>query len=85
MIGYALMARMSANAELRTYGSSPDHEAIQRRAAVLIGIAQALARELRLRPRTGRRTALDMSLDRDWGFDSLSRAELLCGSSAPSR
>jgi 1-acyl-sn-glycerol-3-phosphate acyltransferase len=45
--------------------------------AALVDIAQDLARELGLKPRVGRRAALDMVLDRDWGFDSLSRAELL--------
>ena len=46
-------------------------------AAMLRAVAQQLARELSLQPRIGRRDALDLSLGRDWGFDSLSRAELL--------
>jgi len=49
----------------------------QQQEAALISIAQELARELNLRPTAQRRAALDMSLGRDWGFDSLSRAELL--------
>jgi acyl carrier protein len=43
----------------------------------LLIIAQDLARELRPRRRTTLRAGLNSSLDRDWGFDSLSRAELL--------
>jgi len=48
--------------------------------AALIRVALGLARELHSRPRPlacGSGT-LDAELDRDWGFDSLSRAELLC-------
>lgn len=45
--------------------------------APLLAIARALARELNLKPRPGSRNPLDLSLERDWGFDSLSRAELL--------
>src|SRR6516165_11880901 len=43
----------------------------------LVEIAQGLAHELRPRRRTALRAGLDSSLERDWGFDSLSRAELL--------
>jgi 1-acyl-sn-glycerol-3-phosphate acyltransferase len=43
----------------------------------LIGIARALAHELWPGRRAVERAGLDSSLDRDWGFDSLSRAELL--------
>jgi 1-acyl-sn-glycerol-3-phosphate acyltransferase len=46
-------------------------------ADILFAIAQDLARELSLKPRFGQRDRLDLSLERDWGFDSLSRAELL--------
>lgn len=56
---------------------APAAQLAQQRKATLIGIAQELARELSLSPRMGRRDAIDMSLGRDWGFDSLSRAELL--------
>ena len=45
--------------------------------AALVQVAQHLARELHPRRRAARRAGLDSSLDRDWGFDSLSRAELL--------
>ncbi len=54
---------------------APDNN--RQQAETLHAIAQELARELRLQPRPGRRDALDLSLVRDWGFDSLSRAELL--------
>jgi len=43
----------------------------------LIEIAQGLAHQLRPRRRTTMRAGLNGSLERDWGFDSLSRAELL--------
>jgi 1-acyl-sn-glycerol-3-phosphate acyltransferase len=43
----------------------------------LLEIAQGLAHELHPRQRTALRAGLNSSLDRDWGFDSLSRAELL--------
>jgi non-ribosomal peptide synthetase component F len=45
--------------------------------AALIAIAQDLAHELYPRRRTALRAGLNSSLERDWGFDSLSRAELL--------
>ena len=43
----------------------------------LVEIAQGLAYELRPRRRSVLRAGLNSSLERDWGFDSLSRAELL--------
>ena len=43
----------------------------------LVEIAQVLAHELHPRRRTALRAGLNSSLERDWGFDSLSRAELL--------
>lgn len=43
----------------------------------LVRIARELARELWPGRRAIDRAGLDSSLDRDWGFDSLSRAELL--------
>lgn len=43
----------------------------------LVKIAQGLAQELHPRRRARLRAGLDSSLERDWGFDSLSRAELL--------
>jgi 1-acyl-sn-glycerol-3-phosphate acyltransferase len=43
----------------------------------LVKIARDLARELWPGRRAVDRAGLDSSLDRDWGFDSLSRAELL--------
>jgi len=43
----------------------------------LVEIARALARELNPRRRQIVHAGLDSSLERDWGFDSLSRAELL--------
>ena len=43
----------------------------------LTEIAQGLAHELHPRRRTALRAGLNSSLERDWGFDSLSRAELL--------
>jgi non-ribosomal peptide synthetase component F len=42
-----------------------------------VEIAQGLARELHPRRRTALRAGLNSSLEREWGFDSLSRAELL--------
>jgi 1-acyl-sn-glycerol-3-phosphate acyltransferase len=47
------------------------------RGAELLGIARALAHELNPQRRGLERLTLDDALDRDWGFDSLSRAELL--------
>jgi 1-acyl-sn-glycerol-3-phosphate acyltransferase len=46
-------------------------------AEVLIRIANELQQELHARRGAGRRIGLNGSLERDWGFDSLSRAELL--------
>lgn len=43
----------------------------------LLGIARDLAHELWPGRRAAERAGLDSSLERDWGFDSLSRAELL--------
>ena len=43
----------------------------------LVRIAQGLAHELHPRRRAALHAGLNSSLDRDWGFDSLSRAELL--------
>ena len=43
----------------------------------LVEIAQGLAHELHPRRRTTLHAGLNSSLERDWGFDSLSRAELL--------
>jgi 1-acyl-sn-glycerol-3-phosphate acyltransferase len=43
----------------------------------LVGIAQGLAHELHPRRRAALHAGLNSSLERDWGFDSLSRAELL--------
>jgi 1-acyl-sn-glycerol-3-phosphate acyltransferase len=43
----------------------------------LVEIARGLAHELHPRQRTALRAGLNSSLERDWGFDSLSRAELL--------
>ncbi|HUH83840.1 MAG TPA: AMP-binding protein, partial [Stellaceae bacterium] len=45
--------------------------------AALLGIAQDLALELHPRRRAALHAGLSSSLERDWGFDSLSRAELL--------
>ena len=57
--------------------NNPTTEVTRRHEVALIDITRQLAQELSLRPRTGRRAALDLTLDHDWGFDSLSRAELL--------
>jgi 1-acyl-sn-glycerol-3-phosphate acyltransferase len=46
-------------------------------ATQLIAIARALHRELHPRSRGAARLGLASALERDWGFDSLSRAELL--------
>jgi 1-acyl-sn-glycerol-3-phosphate acyltransferase len=46
-------------------------------AAGLLDIARDLHHELHPRSRAGERAGLDSALERDWGFDSLSRAELL--------
>jgi 1-acyl-sn-glycerol-3-phosphate acyltransferase len=45
--------------------------------ASVLQIARGLAHELWPARRSVQRAGLDSSLDRDWGFDSLSRAELL--------
>lgn len=45
--------------------------------AALLKVARDLAHELHPRRRSARRAGLDSSLERDWGFDSLSRTELL--------
>ncbi len=45
--------------------------------AALVKVARDLAHELHPRRRAAWRAGLDSSLERDWGFDSLSRAELL--------
>lgn len=66
---------------------APDHSQMASRIAVLrsdtasseatlLKVARDLAHELHPRRRAARRAGLDSSLDRDWGFDSLSRAEL---------
>lgn len=49
----------------------------QQQATALIAIASGLAQELGLERRQTRTDPLDQTLGRDWGFDSLSRAELL--------
>ena len=54
-----------------------DIEAREAAATALMEIAQGLAYELHPRRRTALHAGLDSSLERDWGFDSLSRAELL--------
>lgn len=46
-------------------------------AAAVIEIARRLHQELHPRSQIGKRAGLDISLERGWGFDSLSRAELL--------
>ncbi|MCW5747550.1 MAG: AMP-binding protein [Alphaproteobacteria bacterium] len=43
----------------------------------VVGIARGLAREIHPHRRAAQRAGLDSSLDQDWGFDSLTRAELL--------
>ena len=45
--------------------------------AAVLRIARELAREIQPGRRAVERAGLDSSLDEDWGFDSLSRAELL--------
>jgi 1-acyl-sn-glycerol-3-phosphate acyltransferase len=45
--------------------------------AALVTLARDLAHELDPRRRAAQRAGLDSSLEHDWGFDSLSRAELL--------
>ena len=47
------------------------------RGAALVKIALALHQELHPHSRAAARAGFDSSLDRDWAFDSLSRAELL--------
>ena len=56
---------------------APDDLSRDEAGAVLLRIADELVRELHPRRRTAIRAGLEGSLDRDWGFDSLSRAELL--------
>lgn len=55
----------------------PGEESRQDAGTALVEIARALARELNPRRRQIVHAGLDSSLERDWGFDSLSRAELL--------
>jgi 1-acyl-sn-glycerol-3-phosphate acyltransferase len=55
---------------------APAYAAARSEAAV-IKIARDLAQQLHPRRRSWQNAGLDSSLDRDWGFDSLSRAELL--------
>ena len=52
-------------------------ERIEIKDAALLKIARDLARELQPGRKAMERAGLDSSLDQDWGFDSLSRAELL--------
>ena len=54
-----------------------DIESREDAGVALTKIAQGLAHELHPRRRTALRAGLNSSLERDWGFDSLSRAELL--------
>lgn len=60
----------------RSAPAAADLQASAEVAATVVALAQELSREL-FPARQARRTDLDASLDRDWGFDSLSRAELL--------
>ena len=57
-----------------------DIEVREAAATALMEIAQGLAYELHPRRRTALRAGLDSSLERDWGFDSLTR-----GTPAPRR
>ena len=55
----------------------PETIAAEEAEQTLVGLARDLAHELWPGRRAVGRANLDSSLDRDWGFDSLSRAELL--------
>ncbi len=62
------------NGEARKTGAPPSKAAIT---AGLISIARDLQRELHPQGRNLGQAGLDSALEREWGFDSLSRAELL--------
>ena len=62
------------SSDARRTGEPPSKAAIE---AGLMSIARDLRRELHPQGRNLGQAGLDSALDRDWGFDSLSRAELL--------
>src|SRR3954447_3051171 len=69
------MAATGREVKAMTETAASQHN--EQRVTALLGIAEELVLELSLKPRRGRRDRLDLSLAQDWGFDSLSRAELL--------
>jgi 1-acyl-sn-glycerol-3-phosphate acyltransferase len=62
---------------LATPPGQPEAIAAETAEQTLVKLARDLAHELWPGRRAADRAGLDSSLDRDWGFDSLSRAELL--------
>ena len=68
----AIREKPNTQAESLARQLSSDGESTEK---ALLSIAGQLARELRPRQHV-RRAGVDSSLERDWGFDSLSRAEL---------
>ena len=68
---------MSDAAKLSATPRTGEPPAVHAPGAVLLQIARELARELQPGRKAVERAGLDSSLDDDWGFDSLSRAELL--------
>ena len=68
---------MSDAAKLSATPRTGEPPAVHAPEAVLLQIARELARELQPGRKAVERAGLDSSLDDDWGFDSLSRAELL--------
>lgn len=68
--------RNGMNRERETQGRSGNGSRAQD--AALVAIARKLAEELHSKGHPCPQSPLDAELDRDWGFDSLSRAELVC-------
>jgi 1-acyl-sn-glycerol-3-phosphate acyltransferase len=68
---------MSGEAKSRSMEEAQGKPSPDESGAALVRIARDLARELNPRRRLALRAGLSSSLERDWGFDSLSRAELL--------
>jgi 1-acyl-sn-glycerol-3-phosphate acyltransferase len=68
---------MPEPARLSAASSAVEPPAVRVPEAEVLGIARELAREIQPGRKAVERAGLDSSLDQDWGFDSLSRAELL--------
>ena len=68
---------MPETARLSVESPATERPAVRAPEATVLRIARELARELQPGRRAVERAGLDSSLDQDWSFDSLSRAELL--------